>query len=65
MSPPIKPNLDLNGSTPVKSGHITPEVAHVKPAKTGVGFHLANHAVLKQSNMPRALHGKKIIQGKK
>jgi hypothetical protein len=65
MSPPIKANSDLNGSPPDKPGHSTPVEAHVKPAKTGVGFHLANHSVLKQSNMPRALHGKKSIQGKK
>jgi len=65
MSLHIKPNLNLNGFPPDKAGRSTPVEAHVKPAKTGVGFHLANHSVLKQSNMPRALHGKKSIQGKK
>ncbi|HQS03943.1 MAG: hypothetical protein B7Y07_05895 [Halothiobacillus sp. 24-54-40] len=65
MSQPIKPNLDLNGAQRAKSGRSTPEEVHVKPAKAGVGFQPANHSVLKQSNMPRALHGKKFIQGKK
>jgi hypothetical protein len=64
MLQPIKPNSEINGAIPVKSGHSTNEV-RVKPTKASVGFQLANHSVLKQSNMPRALCGKKFIQGKK